>query len=80
MIGEFESENILDLTEEEMSKGTNKSISTVLEKITVKVPSGVTSEKCIRIKDKGRLNQQTQQREDLYLIVKQKSPLQYKQF
>ncbi|BAT54408.1 chaperone DnaJ domain protein [Nostoc sp. NIES-3756] len=72
LTSDSESEIIIELTDEEMSKGTNKSISTGLEKITVKIPGGVTSGKRIRIKGKGKLNQKTQQREDLYLIVKQK--------
>lgn len=72
LTSDLNSEIILELTEEEMSKGTDKIIFTGLENITVKIPAGVTSGKRIRIKDKGKLNKQTQKREDLYLIVKNK--------
>ena len=58
------------LTTEEMSAGTEKHIVTEQGGIVVKIPAPVSSGKQIRVRGKGKLNSSTQQRGDLYLVVK----------
>ena len=59
------------LTIEEMTAGTEKLIATEHNNITVKIPAGITTGKRIRIPGRGKLNQQNQQRGDLYLKIAQ---------
>jgi curved DNA-binding protein CbpA len=61
----------LALTAEEMAGGTEKLISIEQDKITVKVPAGVTAGKRIRVRGKGKVSQQSQHHGDLYLTVVQ---------
>ena len=59
------------LTTDEMLKGTEKSVFTGRENVTVKIPAGVSPGKRIRLKGKGNFSQGSQERGDLYLLVAQ---------
>jgi curved DNA-binding protein len=65
----FDQEANLKLTLSEAFQGTQKRFTIGPESITVQIPAGVKPGSKIRIKGKGALNSQTQQRGDVYLTV-----------
>lgn len=69
------------LSTEEMLTGIDKLISTDHQKITVKIPAGVSIGKRIRVRGQGKINPENHQRGDLFLQVVQEyqSPYQYQQ-
>lgn len=63
----FDQEAELKLSLSEAFHGTQKRFTIGSESVTVRIPPGVKSGSKIRIKGKGALNPQTQQRGDVYL-------------
>ncbi|MEO1622596.1 MAG: DnaJ domain-containing protein, partial [Cyanobacteria bacterium J06632_3] len=66
----FNQESELKLSMSEAFRGAQKRFSIGGESVTVRIPAGVKPGSKIRLKGKGSLNPQTQQRGDIYLIVK----------
>ena len=65
----FDQEADLKLSMSEAFRGTQKRFSIGGESVTVRIPAGVKPGSKIRLKGKGALNPQTQQRGDVYLTV-----------
>ncbi len=65
----FDQEAILKLSLSEAFHGTQKRFTIGTESVTVRIPAGVKSGSKIRLKSKGALNPQSQQRGDVYLTV-----------
>jgi hypothetical protein len=71
----------LPLTSKEMSEGLAKDI--LLDdgkRITVKVPAGVKNGQKLRIKGKGKISPNTQNRGDLYLVIQLEDDLSSERF
>ncbi|MEL6901805.1 MAG: J domain-containing protein [Cyanobacteria bacterium J06606_4] len=67
--GALDQDAELKLSLSEAFRGAQKRFSIGGESVTVRIPAGVKPGSKIRLKGKGALNPQTQQRGDLYLIV-----------
>ena len=67
--GNFDQTADLKLSLSEAFRGTQKRFSIGGESVTVQIPAGVKPGSKIRLKGKGALNAQTQQRGDVYLTV-----------
>ncbi|MGI8933098.1 J domain-containing protein [Leptolyngbya sp. BC1307] len=67
--GSFDQTADLKLSLSEAFRGTQKRFSIGGESVTVRIPAGVKPGSKIRLKGKGALNPQTQQRGDVYLTV-----------
>ncbi len=65
----FDHEATLKLSLSEAFHGTQKRFTIGTESVTVRIPAGVKSGSKIRLKGKGALNPQSQQRGDVYLTV-----------
>ena len=65
----FDQEATLKLSLSEAFHGTQKRFTIGTESVTVRIPAGVKPGSKIRIKGKGALNPQSQQRGDVYLTV-----------
>ncbi len=67
--GAFDQAATLKLSLSEAFHGTQKRFTIGTESVTVRIPAGVKSGSKIRIKGKGALNPQSQERGDVYLTV-----------
>jgi tetratricopeptide (TPR) repeat protein len=67
--GNFDITLELPLTANEMQTGVDKQVILDDGTVTIKVPSGITQGKLIRIRSKGKFNSDTQERGNLYLKI-----------